>query len=138
MRDRFAFKTFIRNKSRMPFAMHSTPNNRRILVGGTLYGAGNLGDEAILEGIQRCLPVGGRAGVCVAGHYDRYSQLGFEVFSDSTADVLRAILWCDEVWVGGAPCCRTPPSMPIRSDGVPSFSGWHGSWANRPSFSVLA
>ena len=90
-------------------------NSPNILVCGCIYGAGNIGDEAILHGLIRLLPTESKVAVCVAGHTEAYRAIGLDVFGISQSDIFEAVQWADHVVLGGASLLTDPmgPGYPI-------------------------
>lgn len=87
----------------------------KVLLCGCLYGAGNIGDEAILAGLLELLPKDLKIGVSVAGSAELYAARQLKTFGYSKPAALRAIAWADLVVLGGASLLTDPmgPGYPI-------------------------
>jgi polysaccharide pyruvyl transferase WcaK-like protein len=90
---------------------------KKILICGCIYGAGNIGDEAILSGLLRLIPTNFEIGVCVQGNRALYEEAGLKVFNTDRLGVLSGIWWADHIILGGASLMTDPmgPDYPIRN-----------------------
>jgi len=86
-----------------------------VLITGCIYGAGNIGDEAIFDGLLEILPKDIRIGTCIDSFPMRYLERGVRVFSTAPLGVFQAVLWADYIILGGASLLTDPfgPGYPI-------------------------
>lgn len=80
----------------------------RMLICGCLYGAGNIGDEAILLGLLELLPKEAEKGVCAIGHHEVYRSYNMRVFDHGPIATLLALIWADVAILGGATLLSDP------------------------------
>lgn len=91
----------------------------RLLICGCVYGAGNIGDEAILEGLLKLLPKDHEIALCVTAHPEAYQRRRLKTFGHAKPAVLRAVAWADMVILGGGSLLTDPagPGYPINNCG---------------------
>lgn len=91
----------------------------KLLICGCIYGAGNIGDEAILEGLLELLPKDHEIALCVTGQPEAYQHHRLKTFGHAKPAVLRAVAWADMVILGGGSLLTDPagPGYPINNCG---------------------
>ena len=83
----------------------------RILIAGCIYGAGNIGDEAILEGLLEYLPKEAVYSVCVQGDGQKFAALGLQPYGTQFWQLVSAVRNCDTVLLGGASLLTDPSGL---------------------------
>ncbi len=83
----------------------------RILIAGCIYGGGNIGDEAILEGLLEYLPKDAIYSVCVEGEGRKYAALGLQPYGTDFWQLVRAVRNSDTVLLGGASLLTDPSGL---------------------------
>lgn len=83
----------------------------RILIAGCIYGAGNIGDEAILEGLLEYLPPDASYSVCVEGDGRKFVEMGLQPYGTGFWQLVRAVRNCDTVLLGGASLLTDPSGL---------------------------
>ena len=83
----------------------------KILIAGCIYGAGNIGDEAILEGLLEYLPKEAVYSVCVQGDGKKFAAMGLQPYGTQFWQLVSAVRNCDTVLLGGASLLTDPSGL---------------------------